>query len=121
MIVERKETQLQSAAARAVDTASSSTPEELPPTSDDIETMLRQLDRGAHTELARDLANAIAAAWQRGEVAPANDAVQALLDWLATAEEVADPEGIAEIRAARESLERGDGVPWEQVRTELGL
>ena len=83
--------------------------------------MLRQFDRGTHTELARDLANAIAATWQRGEVAPTNDAVQALLDWLATAEEVADPEGVAELRATQESLERGEGMPWEKVRAELGL
>ena len=95
--------------------------EDMPPSSRDIEAMLTHIGSEARTEAARDLANAIAESWRSGEVSSISCAVKALLDWLATAEEAASPDEVADILAAKESLARGEGVSWGNLRAELGL
>ncbi len=53
--------------------------------------------------------------------------VFAVLSWEAyeslieTLEVLSDPEAMAAIRASKEAIARGEGVPWEQVKAELGL
>ena len=69
-------------------------------------------------EALRDLARGIALEWNtNGESA----ARQALSDWLATAEVLADPEALTALLAAKQSVERGEGTPWEELRADLGL
>jgi hypothetical protein len=46
------------------------------------------------------------------------DAVREVIEsWQETAEVLADDELTAQIRAAEESIRRGEGVPWETVKT----
>ena len=89
-----------------------------PPSNADIEAMIEQLDADDMREALRDLARGIALEWHgNGESA----ARQALSDWLATAEVLADPEALTALLAAKESVERGEGTPWEELRANLGL
>ena len=91
------------------------------PTTENVNTMLDLLEgQGEDRALARDLALAIAESWVSGSASYTSKAVQVLMDWMATAEEYADPEGLAEIRAARSSIERGEGIPWDSVQEQLG-
>ncbi len=80
--------------------------------------MIEQLDADDMREALRDLARGIALEWHgNGESA----ARRALGDWLATAELLADPEALTALLAAKESIERGEGTPWEDLRANLGL
>ena len=91
------------------------------PTTENVNTMLDLLEgQGEDSVLARDLALAIAESWVSGSASYTSKAVQVLMDWMATAEEYADPEGLEEIRAARSSIERGEGIPWDSVQEQLG-
>ena len=89
-----------------------------PPSNAEIDGMIDQLDAADMREALRDLARGIALEWNtNGESA----ARQALSDWLATAEVLADPESLTALLAARQSVERGEGTPWEELRADLGL
>ncbi len=91
------------------------------PTTENVNTMLDLLEgQGEDRALARDLALAISESWVSGSASYTSAAVQVLMDWMATAEEYADPEGLEEIREARRSIERGEGVPWDSVKEQLG-
>jgi len=46
------------------------------------------------------------------------DAYESLME---TLEVLSDPEAMAAIRAGNEAIARGEGVPWEQVKAELGV
>ena len=86
------------------------------PTTENVNTMLDLLEgQGEDKALARDLALAIAESWVSGSASYTSKAVQVLMDWMATAEEYADPEGLEAIREARSSIERGEGIPWDSV------
>lgn len=92
--------------------------EDLPPSNADIEAMIDRLDASDMREALRDLARGIALEWNtNGESA----ARQALSDWLATAEVLADPEALTALLGAKQSVERGEGTPWEELRANLGL
>ena len=89
-----------------------------PPSNADIEAMIERLDGDDMQEALRDLARGIALSWySNGEGA----ARQALSDWLATAEVLADPEALTRLLAAKESIERGEGTSWEELQANLGL
>ena len=91
---------------------------DLPPSNADIDAMIEQLDAADVREALRDLARGIALEWHgNGEGA----ARRALGDWLATAELLADPEALTALLAAKESIERGEGTPWAELRARLGL
>ena len=91
------------------------------PTTENVNTMLDLLEgQGEDKALARHLALAIAESWVSGSASYTSKAVQTLMDWMATAEEYADPEGLEEIREARRSIERGEGIPWDSVKEQLG-
>ena len=89
-----------------------------PPSNADIEAMIDQLDASDMREALRDLARGIALEWNTNG---GSSARQALSDWLATAEVLADPEALTALLAAKQSVERGEGTPWEQLRADLGL
>ena len=95
---------------------------EYPPTVENVEIMLSLLgSEDCHKEMASDLAVSIAKSWVSGDVSYNSEAVRVLVDWMATAEEYNDPEGLEEMRSAREGLDKGEGIPWEVVRKELDL
>ena len=92
--------------------------DEPPPSNADIDVMIEQLNGDDMREALRDLARGIALSWySNGESA----ARKALSDWLATAELLADPEALTALLEARESIERGEGTPWEELQENLGL
>ena len=75
--------------------------EDVPPSNADIEAMIEHLDAADMREALRDLARGIALEWNtNGESA----ARQALSDWLATAEVLADPEALTALLAAKQSM-----------------
>ena len=92
--------------------------EDPPPSNADIEAMIEHLDAADMREALRDLARGIALEWHGNDESAAR---QALSDWLATAEVLADPEALTALLAAKQSVERGEGTPWEQLRANLGL
>ena len=89
-----------------------------PPSNADIEAMIEQLDATDMREALRDLARGIALSWGSGRPSAAR---RALGDWLATAEVLADSEALTTLLEAKESIERGEGTPWEELRENLGL
>ena len=89
-----------------------------PPSNAEIDAMIDQLDAGDMREALRDLARGIAIEWNTNSESAAR---QALSDWLATAEVLADPEALTALLAAKQSVERGEGTPWEELRADLGL
>ena len=89
-----------------------------PPSNADIEAMIEQLDADDMREALRDLARGIAVEWDANGGSAAR---KALSDWLATAEVLADPEALTALLAAKQSIERGEGTPWAELRANLGL